>query len=64
MTKEQAEKCLVNREKVFYTNNDGESKEVLITAVTPSEVLIAFEGIFENMDDKYAWVGLEEVEYE
>lgn len=64
MTREQAEKCLVNREKVFYTDNDGESKEVLITAVTTSEVLIAFEGIFENMDDKYAWVGLEEVEYE
>lgn len=64
MTKEQAEKCLVNREKVFYTDNDGESKEVLITAVTTSEVLIAFEGIFENMDDKYAWVGLEEVEHE
>ena len=64
MTKEQAEKCLVNREKVFYTDNDGESKEVLITAVTTSEVLIAFEGIFENMDDKYAWVGLDEVEYE
>ena len=64
MTKEQAEKCLVNREKVFYTDNDGESKEVLITAVTPSEVLIAFEGIFENMDDKYAWVGLEEVQHE
>lgn len=64
MTREQAEKCLVNREKVFYTDNDGESKEVLITAVTKSEVLIAFEGIFENMDDKYAWVGLDEVEYE
>lgn len=64
MTREMAEKCLVNREKVFYTDNDGESKQVLITAVTPSEVLIAFEGIFENMDDKYAWVGLEEVEYE
>lgn len=64
MTREMAEKCLVNRKKVFYTDNDGESKEVLITAVTPSEVLIAFEGIFENMDDKYAWVGLEEVEYE
>ena len=64
MTREQAEKCLVNREKVFYTDNDGESKEVLITAVTPSEVLIVFDGIFENMDDKYAWVGLEEVEYE
>lgn len=64
MTREQAEKCLVNHEKVFYTDNDGESKEVLITAVTSSEVLIAFEGVYENMDDKYAWVGLEEVEYE
>lgn len=64
MTREQAEKCLVNREKVFYTNNDGESKEVLITAVTSSEVLIAFEGVYENMDDKYAWVGLDEVECE
>lgn len=62
MTREMAEKCLVNRRIVFYTDNDGESKEVLITAVTPEEVLIAFPGVFENMDDKYRWVGLGEVE--
>lgn len=62
MTREMAEKCLVNRKKVFYTDNDGESKEVLITAVTSEEVLIAFPGVFENMDDKYRWVGLNEVE--
>lgn len=57
MTREMAEKCLVNRRIVFYTDNDGESKEVLITAVTSEEVLIAFPGVFECR-----WVGLGEVE--
>lgn len=62
MTQEQAVKALENRTPVFYTDNDGENKEVIITAVTPEEILIAFPGVFENMDDKYRWVGLNEVE--
>lgn len=57
MTREMAEKCLVNRRIVFYTDNDGESKKVLITAVTSEEVLITFLDVFENR-----WVGLNEVE--